>query len=179
VVTRRGFLGRIGAAGVAAAAAGIAGRARAAAAATERQAMAISDWAELMCRRETTVQDLAARLGRPLEKQAGAGYRFAPLDQRILGMWLGIDVRDGIETPRYLEVRFQPSAAPALADVQREFGTPKVLPAAPEGDPYIVRFRYDRKEHPYIGFVFAGLSAPPDDPAARVLRLTIRREERL
>jgi hypothetical protein len=141
--------------------------------------MAISDWAELLCRRDTTLQDLAARLGRPLEKQAGAGYRFAPLDQRIHGMWLGVEARDGAEALRYLEVQFRPSAAPAAADVQREFGAPKVLPAVPESDPHVVRFRYDRGEHPFIGFIFAGLSAPPEDPAARVLRLTIRREERL
>jgi hypothetical protein len=94
-------------------------------------------------------------------------------------MWLGIEMRAGVEVLRYLEVQFEPAHAPALADVQREFGAPQILPGAPEGDAYIVRFRYDRKQFPYVGFVFAGLTAPPEDPNAKVLRLTIRREERL
>ena len=142
--------------------------------------MAISDWASLLSSGESTVPEVASRLGEPIAKQTRAGYRFAAVGSRIRGMWLGIDVTpDGAESPRYLEVTFDADGAPLAADLEREFGSPTHFPGEPGGDAYLARYRYERKEHPFVAFVFAALSGPPDDAAAKVLEITIRREERL
>ena len=142
--------------------------------------MAISDWASLLSSGDTTVQEVVSRLGQPIAKQARAGYRFEAVGCRIRGMWLGIDVAtDGAESPRYLEVTFEADGAPLAAELEREFGPPTGLPGEPGGDVHLARFRYEREEHPFIAFVFAALSRPAEDPAAKVLEITIRRDERL
>jgi hypothetical protein len=142
--------------------------------------MAISDWASLLSSGESTVPEVCSRLGQPIAKQLQAGYRFAAVGSRIRGMWLGIDVAaDGAETPRYLEVTFEPDGAPLAADLEREFGAPTALPGEPGGDVHVACFRYERAEHPFVAFIFAALSSPPEDEAAKVLEITIRREERL
>jgi hypothetical protein len=142
--------------------------------------MAISDWASLLSSGETTVPEVVSRLGQPVAKQTRAGYRFAAVGSRIRGMWLGIDVAaDGAESPRYLEVTFDADGAPLAADLEREFGSPMDLPGEPGGDVRLARFRYEREDHPFVAFVFAALSQPAADAAAKVLEITIRREERL
>ena len=136
---------------------------------------------ESLVEQRATVPDIAAQVGDVEEHQEGAGYDLRPGDKRFSEAFLGIDDDgpNGAERPRYVDLTVAPGTDMKLSELENLFGAWKQLPARRRGKAPPARFMYDRPQFPFLGVVHAYASSRPDDPAARLERILIRREERI
>lgn len=131
---------------------------------------------------DVSVLSLTRLLGSVKEKYSGSGYYLRPADERLANVWIGIrQPAGGTEQPSDVGLFFTPQAAPTLAAVELAFGRRKLLPPAPNGPLYKVRFVLTPDYAGpglYSATVLATLSGDPGMPSTVVPNLTIRRDPR-
>lgn len=135
---------------------------------------------EMLSHEGTNVVDIIRAVGREVEKQAGSGYRLRPHDANLASAWVGLDGdNEEDEVPQYVELTFESGAEMRLDDLQGMFGMWKNVPASPDGEPHVVKFRYDKAGETYLILLYATLSGEAGDSRSVVKELVIQREERL
>jgi hypothetical protein len=134
---------------------------------------------ELLLKEQVTVAELAAAVGRVVEQQRRR-WRLLPADPRFREGWLGIDPKaERGAPPLYLELWTSAGAGVRVAELNEIFGRWERVPPPPEGNPFIVEYRYDQPRLPRVAFIYVALTGEPDDVRTQVERITIRREPRL
>jgi hypothetical protein len=140
--------------------------------------MKIMSLTKLLLDDKTTVNELAKAVGQEREKRS-RGYWLTPEDEQFSAAWLGVDQASAAEQPRYLRLHVSPGADLRLDELTRLFGRWENVPPEPEGDAFVVLYRYDEASLPFLGFIYVTLTGDPRASQTRVEKITIRREERL
>lgn len=122
---------------------------------------------------------LSARLGRKAESPGEGVLSFVPTDARFKEARLYLEEgASGPDAVSMLELTPADAAALHVADMDKAFGKSRPGIPPPEGNPFVIRYKYIPPAVPYEAELTVDLATSPDDPQARVTRIRITRFRR-
>ncbi len=132
-----------------------------------------------LCRKDPSVDRVAAVLGTPKEKEEDR-WVFVPDDTRFERAVLNLDALGGGKVvPHSVDLEVRGTGAIRLADLVRSFGKGESLSPFPDGPVFLLGFSFDDPRLDRFARITAQLTGEPDAADTRIERMTILPQRRL